>query len=91
MTAIWKFPIPFSDIGSFEIVMPEGAQLLTVQLQNGKPMLWALVNEEAPRVRREFNIAGTWQKFHIGPPYHYVATWQEVPFVFHLLDKGSVA
>lgn len=47
---------------SFAIVMPKDAEILTVQLQGGKPVLWALVETEtaiAPNVDRHFELLVT--------------------------------
>lgn len=52
---IWKFPLDQSN----QIVMPEGAQVLSVQTQNETPCLWALVNPENKRVTRIFNMIAT--------------------------------
>jgi hypothetical protein len=47
---IWKFELKRRD----QIEMPAGAKLLTVQMQNGKPHLWALVDPYAPKEIRHF-------------------------------------
>ena len=55
---IWKFLIDTTDMQ--EIEMPEGAEILTVQLQHGKPCLWAIVNPEAAcRQNRRIETFGT--------------------------------
>lgn len=54
---IWKFPLRIDD--SQVIDAPEGAQPLTVQLQDGDPMLWALVDPEQPRVPLRILMRGT--------------------------------
>lgn len=41
---IYKYRLPFP-VGS--VTLPEGAHVLTVQIQNGFPVLWALVNPDA--------------------------------------------
>lgn len=40
---IWKYELKLDDCQ--EIEMPVASQLLTVQAQHGKPMLWALVDD----------------------------------------------
>lgn len=58
--AVWKFPVPWppkSD--TFTISMPGRAMLLSVQMQGGAPMIWALVEPDAPVTERRFRIAGT--------------------------------
>lgn len=52
---IWKFPLEFDGPNNpVEVFIPEGAELLCVQTQQGRPCLWAQVDEHPaiPRVRR---------------------------------------
>lgn len=42
MKTIYKYPLDVTD--RQVIAMPEDAEILTVQVQNGKPMLWAVVD-----------------------------------------------
>ena len=48
---IWKFMIGIGT-GEQRIQMPQGAKPLSVQLQNGAPVLWALCDEGSPTVSR---------------------------------------
>lgn len=57
MLSIWKFEIPMHE--GAEIMMPEGAEVLTVQAQRGEPFLWARVNPDAPKIKRLFAVHGT--------------------------------
>lgn len=77
--------------------MPASAEVLTVQLQQGKPVLWALVNPTAPEEARRFLIAGTG---HDLPPgvsrRRYVGTFQIPDPVFgvtvwHVFDMSGRA
>lgn len=43
---IWKFPLKITDYQL--VVMPECAQILSVQMQYGTLCLWALVNQDWP-------------------------------------------
>jgi len=54
---IWKFPI--KSIGNDALEMPLGASVLTVQVQNEIPVIWARVDPEQPKVRRRVWIAVT--------------------------------
>ena len=52
MKTIWKFPLQITD---YQIVIaPVGAQLLSVQAQNGVPCIWALVDPS--HTNRPYNI-----------------------------------
>lgn len=50
MKVIWKFGFEIEDRVWFR--MPEGAQFLTVQMQEGQPVLWALVDTDRDVVKR---------------------------------------
>ena len=50
MKTIWKFTLEITYEQTVE--MPTGAALLCVQIQGGKPQLWALVDPSAPRESR---------------------------------------
>jgi hypothetical protein len=56
---VWKYKIPDED--EFTINMPEGAQVLTVQVQPSvrSVVIWALVNPEHRTCQRSFRLAGT--------------------------------
>lgn len=57
MTKVFKFPLEMSD--EQKVLMPVGAKVLTVQMQNGKPCLWAECNPDAECVYRTFLVRGT--------------------------------
>lgn len=57
---VWKFPVAIED--AFALDMPEGARVLSVQVQGDKPWIWALVDPKAPKVRRTFVLMGTGHK-----------------------------
>jgi hypothetical protein len=57
---IWKYPVPLDTPGAvFHLKMPVGAEVLTVQLQQGKPTIWALLDPDARMIQRSFRIVGT--------------------------------
>jgi hypothetical protein len=57
MKTVYKYPVPPDD--TFEMMLPQGAQILTVDLQFGEMQLWALIDPDAPLNRRRFRLAGT--------------------------------
>ena len=73
--------------------MPVGAVVLTVQLQRGKPQLWAKVDPTAPKERRTFAVLGT--GYEVGAArsdeWIYCGTFQlhEGALVFHVFDCGA--
>ena len=84
---IWKFPLPA--VSPVVIAMPKGAEVLTVQTQDGMPHVWAFVDPDAEREDRYFDIYGTGQFIHPGVDTKrtYIGTYQEPPFVWHLFER----
>lgn len=70
-----------------DIELPEGAQILSLQLQKGIPTIWALVDPEAVTYTRRFFVVATGEE--IGDHLEYVGTFQvpESELVFHIF-KG---
>lgn len=84
---IYKYQIPPVDI-KFKMKIP--GRILTVQLQNGRPMIWAEVNTEIDLEEikeRSFEIYGTGTE--IDYDMIYVGTYQMEEFVFHLYEEQS--
>ena len=82
MKTIYKYPVG-KDVhhnSVIEIEMPKGARILDIQMQNGEPMLWAIVNPKHSLRKRVFHVFGTgfdmddYDKKH----YEYVKTIQKV-------------
>lgn len=57
MKTIWKYQLKISEDQRIE--MPAGAKILSVQAQNKVPCLWALVDPEAEKEKRFFEVFGT--------------------------------
>ena len=57
MATIWKYPLQLVDVQAIQT--PRLATLLTVQLQNGVPTLWAMVHEKEIPETRYIAIYGT--------------------------------
>lgn len=74
------------------IAMPRGAQLLTVQEQQGEACLWALVDSTQPDVLRKIGIYGTGHEIK-REGGKYFATFQMMSgqLVFHVFDYGEEA
>lgn len=87
---IWKFEIPFKD--AFTVAMPADADVLCVQLQGGKPYIWAVVNPAVKQKLFQFQLVGTG---HDLPDdnldlWEYVGTFQHTggALVWHLFLYG---
>jgi hypothetical protein len=87
MKTIWKYDLtPIAN--RFELLMPVGAIILTLQLQDEKPVLWALVDSEAKKERREFRLLMTGQPFELQGNYRYIGTYQfQYELVFHIFEQ----
>ncbi len=85
MLSVWKYDIPAVD--KFELELPLGAEVLTVQMQNGFPEMWALVDPEAVKSKRTFVLVGTGHSIHEDARLDFVNTFQpHEGLVFHLFE-----
>lgn len=87
MKTIWKYQLEIID--SQMIPMPYGAEMLSVQLQNGYPCLWVLVetkNRKVPIWIHTYEIGHEIQD-HIN--LEYISTYQiiEKGLVFHVFER----
>ena len=83
---IYKYPLQMADTQTVE--MPEGAKLLTAQMQGQTLCLWALVDvePELPKQNREIEIIGTGNPF-TEAPRRYIATAQSGQWVWHVFER----
>jgi len=72
MKTIWKFKLAVS---RESWALPLNAQILTAQVQNGAICIWALVDPDAPRHPRQFEVFGTGDDMD-GASRQYLATIQ---------------
>ncbi len=85
MITIYKYQFVIAD--AVEILMQQNAKILSVQLQDGIPTMWALVDTEPGVEIRHFEVVGTGQqldglivfKTHIG-------TIQANGLVWHIFE-----
>lgn len=85
MITIYKYPAPIDD--EFTVMMPEGAEVLTVQMQGKSPQIWARVDIDKPLRFRAFHWRGTGHDAAgLG---RYVGTIQDHWLVFHLFEGAT--
>lgn len=89
---VWKYPIPLDD--TFLLALPEGADILGVQVQRGEPQLWVLVNPEVKTVEnRRLRLAGTGHEIESrdGESLTHIGTFQlrGGALVFHLFEADG--
>lgn len=67
--------------------MPEGAHVLTAQMQGGDLVLWAIVQPDKPMEHRKFEVFGTGEPMELPAESPYVATVQDGPLVWHVFES----
>ena len=77
---IWKFPMGIATTHE----MPDGAEFLFVDEQNGDAFAWFLVVPSRPKVPRKFHIFGTGREIPMSEKY--LGSFQSGPFVWHLFE-----
>lgn len=87
--AIYKYSFDLKDRQT--IVMPEGAEILSVQTQHEVPCLWAMVAPENKTEIRLFEVFATGQIIpcDMGVKRKYIGTFQVQGghLVFHLFER----
>jgi len=74
MKTIWKYNLEITDEQFINI--PEGAEILTIQIQKGKPVLWGLVNDKDKNETRKIRIFGTGIPIITDWSLKYIGTYQ---------------
>lgn len=86
MNEIWKYQL--DETGVME--MPEGAQVLSAQMQHDWPVVWAKVDPRAPIKTKRLGVYGTG---HAMPddPGRFIGTFQmdNGALVFHVFDPST--
>jgi hypothetical protein len=93
MKTVWKFSLTFDGTTVFnkplpytqDVSMPEGAQILTVQMQDDTPTIWVLVNPSADPDTRKFMLVDTGFN-EVPPDAAYIGTFQKGWFVGHVFE-----
>jgi hypothetical protein len=88
MLTVYKYNVPLEDVIFLDL--PEGAKILSFQVQHNRPTIWALVNSNAPKKRREFRIFGTGHPFSdvLDDELSFIGTCQMAggELVWHLFE-----
>lgn len=69
--------------------MPSGASLLSIQLQDGLPQLWAACDPGAAKVLRRIAAFGTGDDLALTADAPYIGTLQVDYAVLHYFDLGE--
>lgn len=88
---IFKYPLELIKNGEPQdrctIDMPVGAQILTLQIQNSVPTIWAYVIPDAATRPRTFRKIGTGHPIDTTADLRYIGTWQSAGYVFHVFEE----
>jgi hypothetical protein len=81
---IWKFPLP-KDLNGV-IAAPGPFRVLTLQIQDDWPCIWAIVDPAAPLVDRHIRVFGTGHELRDDQEVQYLGTFQllDGDFVGHV-------
>lgn len=85
---IFKYQLEIDD--SQSLLLPKGAEILTVQAQDNNPMLWALVNPDEETEERNFETFGTGHPvgYDMGVERTYIGTYHvKGDYVFHVFER----
>jgi hypothetical protein len=83
---IWKYLLKMTEFQTID--MPMDAKILSVQVQNEHPCVWAMVEPEQPKRPRNFVIQGTGLPIEIDAHLDFIGTFQlhGGSLVFHLFE-----
>lgn len=81
MLTIHKFALVVT--AEQNILLPDDAQPLTLQIQNGNPTVWILLNPDAPKRSRRVRMEGTGFDSTAVGNLCYLGTVQIEGFVWH--------
>jgi hypothetical protein len=84
---IWKYALETTDVN--DVFMPLGAEILCIQIQNGRPCLWTMVDSlEHNGKSRIIETYGTGHPIPVGSR-KYIGTYQIISqgLAFHVFEK----
>jgi hypothetical protein len=85
MIVIWKFSLE-EILQQSGVMLPKNAQILSVQYQDDKPCVWAMVDSDAPREQRRFLLYGTGHPIKEHERLKFIGTIQRIGLVGHLFE-----
>lgn len=86
MKIIYKYELSVQDDQVIE--MPEGTEILSLQVQAGRPCLWALVTPYGrSTVKRKIRTHGTGHEITDWANLVFIGTYQAPPLVFHVFEN----
>jgi hypothetical protein len=87
MKTIHKYGLDVVRVQTVEL--PAHAEILSVQVQHGRPVMWAIVEDQNSKVQRTVVMQGTgWELPHYVEKKDFIGTVQLVSLVFHFFIYG---
>lgn len=82
MRTIYKYPLSH---GLQQVRhIPVGANIISVQMQNGVPCIWAIVDTTAEVIPVQFQIYGTGQEIPTDCRLKHIGSIQDGQYVWHV-------
>ena len=84
---IFKYKLKIEGLQA--VTMPAGAKILSVQIQNGLPCAWALINcDEKETCDKHIETYGTGRyiRYDLGISREFISTYQVGNLVFHVFE-----
>lgn len=90
MKTIWKFPLKWQD--EQEIEAPQGALLLSFQIQHQFPCAWMVCPHDSETACETIRVSmyGTGQPVEEDHLKHFMGTVQQGGFVWHFFSERKV-
>lgn len=87
---IWKFEL--TKERTQLVKMPEKSEIMDIQIQNKKLVMWALVDPESKNIEVKINMYGTgWETNDNKTKDEYLSTVQDGEFVWHFFMNYEVS
>lgn len=85
---IFKYELSFSD--KF-VTMPENSEIMDIQIQDGKPVMWAMVNSDTKDIVVKITSLFTGDEIQLDNSRNeYLATIQHEGLVYHFFMNYEV-
>lgn len=88
MKQVYKYNVGIVSLQ--QIYMFQGAEILSVQFQDGILCMWAMVDPDMPKVSREIAVIGTGHLFDNHKFKVYLGSVQDSTYVWHIFDLGEI-
>lgn len=85
---VWKYPLSITR--NQDIILPSDYKILSIQVQSGRPMMWALVDPDARETKINLKTFGTGHPIDGSVIYRltYIDTYQFVDgTVWHVFES----